>query len=485
MKKAAITLLILASPPAVASDGRHYTVAPGDTLSSISLRLFGDANYWPKLWALNGKNIPNPHRIRPSTILVFSPGSTTSMPTVSLTDRIRLGSAAPKKKRSDEWRNLPPQPWEQVEISLPESVDSLGFDLKTRYTFPRTKGLELPWIAMSDTVDEIGTIFASRAENKFLTMGDLVYIREEDEGLEEGKTLAITTSPSVLKASFFSRKGYAYPILGKVKILGKKQGVWVGQIDEARASIERDSCFLIENPPRVAVGEPIAAPEAVAANFLVERGSDLRFSAQHKIAFIDRGTNDGLSEGMILRSYQHRDPFNERRISSKDVVIAADVQVVQASERFSTVLVTRTIQDPIEHGTPLFALTDVTDYKKQKINLATEVDSGEAPMESAPPVEGTTEELEEPAAPATPPEGNDLDQLEEENGLTDEEKANLNQLEKHEPETTEPQPEPTSTSEPESAEPETSSSESSSTEPSESSSNEEQTPESTEEAPAF
>jgi hypothetical protein len=485
VKKVAITLLILVSPPALASGERLYTVVRGDTLSSISLRLFGDPNYWPKLWALNGKKIPNPHRIRPSTVLVLAPGSTTTMPSVALTDRIHSSSAAPKKKRSDEWRSLPPQPWEQVEISLPEDVDSLGFDLKTRYVFPRTKGMELPWIAMSDTIDAIGTIFASRGENKFLTMGDLVYIREEDEGLEEGKTLAITTSPSILKASFFSRKGYAYPILGKVKILGKKQGVWIGQIEEARASIERESCFLIENPARATVGEPIAAPEDVSANFLVERGSDLRFSAQHKVAFIDRGTNDGISEGMILRAYQYRDPYNERKISSKDVAISADVQVIQASEKFSTVLVTRTIQDPIEHGTPVVALTDVSDYKRQKINLASDVDDGEAPIESVPPVEGAPEEPEGPPAPESSPEVNDLDQLEQENGLTDEEKANLNQLEKHQESASEPQPEPTPTSAPEASEPEAPSSETTDTEPSEPSSDEEPTTESTEEAPAF
>jgi hypothetical protein len=453
VKKAAVTLLILASSPALAAGERTYTVAKGDTLSSISLRLFGDANYWPKLWALNGRKITNPHRIRPSTVLAFSPGSTTLMPSVTVTDRIRSTSAAPrKKKRSEEWRELPLQPWEQIEISLPENVDSLGFDLKTRYVFPRTKGIEIPWIAASDTIDSIGTIFASRGENKFLTMGDIVYIREESEGLEEGKVLAITTTPAVLKASFFSRKGYGYPVLGTVKIIGKKEGVWVGQIDEARASIERGSCFLVDNPPRALVGPPVAAPEAVEGNFILERGSDIMFSAQHKIAFVDRGTNDGITEGMVLRAYQHRDPFNDRKITSADVVVSGDVQIIQASERFSLALVIRTVHEPIEHGTQLVALTDVTDLQKQKINLASDVDSGEAQEEAAPPKEGESPLPEvEGTTPAAPVEGNELDSLEQDQSLTDEEKANLEQLEKHEGKLQEdsgegePSPQPTTT----------------------------------------
>jgi hypothetical protein len=458
VKKAAVTLLILASAPALAAGERTYTVAKGDTLSSISLRLFGDANYWPKLWSLNGKKIPNPHRIRPSTVLVFMPGSTTRMPSVVVADRIRSTAAAPqKKKRSEEWRDLPNQPWEQIEISVPEDVDSLGFDLKTRYVFPRTKGIELPWIAASDTFDSIGTIFASRGENKFLTMGDLVYIRKESEGLEVGKVLAITTTPPVLKASFFARKGYAYPILGRVKIIGQKKGIWLGQIEEARASIERGSCFLINNPPRAVVGPPIAAPEAVEGNFILERGSDIMFSAQHKIAFVDRGTNDGITEGMVLRAYQHRDPFNDRKITSADVVVSGEVQIIQASERFSLALVIRTVHEPIEHGTPLVALTDVTDLQKQKINLATDVDSGEAQEEPAPSTEEGNGTGLEGAAPGAPAAGNELDSLEQDQSLTDEEKANLEQLEKHQGQAQEnsgegePSPEPTATPPPDTA----------------------------------
>ena len=65
-----------------------YTIAKGDTLYDISKRLFGDPNYWPKIWALNGANIPNPHLIYPSRVLKFSPGTTTSLPSLEVRDSL-------------------------------------------------------------------------------------------------------------------------------------------------------------------------------------------------------------------------------------------------------------------------------------------------------------------------------------------------------------------------------------------------------------
>ncbi len=459
---ASLTLFLASSPadsatipPAVSDEDwmriaesqldQTYTIAKGDTLYDISKKLFGDANYWPKIWAINGRKIPNPHLIYPSNTLVFSPGGPDSLPSLEVRESLAADSsqadaaatgdamsdspvrrARPRKLRSQEWRDLPPQPWEEVQVSLPETVDDQGFDLSTRYLFPPTRGMELPWWSASDPIDSLGTITGSRDENKFLTTGDWIYVRDNGRDLPTDTTFVITTAPSVLKASFFGRKGYAYPILGKVRIVGKKNGLWIGRIESARASIERDSCFLIPDVARVDVPAPVAAPEPIEATFIVERGSEVAFSSQHKIAFIDRGTNDGLTPGMVLRSYQSRDPYDGRRLTRADVIVAGDVQVLQASERFSTVLVIRSPGQIIDHGTRLTALTDVADLEKQKVNLARDVD---APEESTNETDGVPAPSEEGAAPDAEAE-NDLDQLETSDELTDEEKKSLDQLEK-------------------------------------------------------
>jgi resuscitation-promoting factor RpfC len=51
--------------PATAHHGSHYvTVRPGDTLSSISQREYGQAADWPALWWINRHRTPDPAMIR-------------------------------------------------------------------------------------------------------------------------------------------------------------------------------------------------------------------------------------------------------------------------------------------------------------------------------------------------------------------------------------------------------------------------------------
>ncbi len=61
-----------------------FIVEKGNTLESISRTLFGDAQFWPKIWALNHEQISNPHQIYPGLKIYFFPGTGSDMPTVSL-----------------------------------------------------------------------------------------------------------------------------------------------------------------------------------------------------------------------------------------------------------------------------------------------------------------------------------------------------------------------------------------------------------------
>ncbi len=53
---------------------RTYLVQQGDTLYGISKTLFGDAEFWPKVWSINS-NITNPHLIERNQVIYFSGGT--------------------------------------------------------------------------------------------------------------------------------------------------------------------------------------------------------------------------------------------------------------------------------------------------------------------------------------------------------------------------------------------------------------------------
>lgn len=52
-----------------------YIVKPGDSLSKIARRFYGDANQWKKIHAANRDAIPNPDLIHPGLQLTI-PGAT-------------------------------------------------------------------------------------------------------------------------------------------------------------------------------------------------------------------------------------------------------------------------------------------------------------------------------------------------------------------------------------------------------------------------
>ena len=63
---------------------RLYEVQKGDTLWSISKILFGDPNFWPKLWAINKQGILNPHFINPKMKILFFEGTEEAAPTLTV-----------------------------------------------------------------------------------------------------------------------------------------------------------------------------------------------------------------------------------------------------------------------------------------------------------------------------------------------------------------------------------------------------------------
>lgn len=61
-----------------------YTIQKGDNLYNISGTLFGDSQFWPKIWSLNEMDILNPHFIRPGNPIYFYPGTYDQPPTIGV-----------------------------------------------------------------------------------------------------------------------------------------------------------------------------------------------------------------------------------------------------------------------------------------------------------------------------------------------------------------------------------------------------------------
>ena len=368
-----------------------FPVVQGNTLYGISKELFGDAKYWPKIWALNNGTILNPHKIRPGQVVAFLGGTSTSLPGVSVIDIGKAPSDAStsvplspleqpadlsqatnkepappvERPRSEEWKALPTQKWEASQIELTKTNESpiLGSQAGTTAmdrmrTWP-DRGVQLEAIPMTDQAESIGVITGSRSESLFIGKGDMVYI-EADGDLTIGETYSVTRKdPSLIKSRKSDRSGWAHENSGTLKILALKEGVYVGEILDNSAEIQRGDT-LLPLVRKVKFTQPKAGPAPLEATLILHKGSSAYATAQYKQVFIDRGSDDGVQPGMVFRSYQYWDPGTGERFTDSDFIIDADILVMHTTEEFSIGVVLSSMS-PVVEGSTLVLLTDISD----------------------------------------------------------------------------------------------------------------------------
>lgn len=405
-----------------------YLIEKGDNLWEISKRLFGDGNYWPKVWAINNGSITNPHLVIPGKAVVFSPGSGSSLPSVAIGNETEstpnnlaqfesgIRVDLPTGSRSSEWKKLPRQAWEQINVTLPPEVDPQGFDRRNRVTFSKSSGFELGAYVFNDELDVISEIKNSGSPANGLTLADEIYLeRDEDAPLEVGKEYTVTQKPTVLSGD--GNTGYVYENRGTIRVIGEREDLYIAQIVSARIDLRRGD-LIVGLFERVGDPNPIPGPEPLEAELFVDPVYSTSTTAEHKLVFINLGSEDGIQPGMVFRAYDDRDSSNGEFISDSNIVGIADFQVVQTSEEFSAAVV-RTSTKTVEKGVRVVLLTEVSDL----IQKFGETEKTAPPQETLEPEEDLESEV-----PSS--EEEDLDGFEEDDGsLTPDEEKELQQLE--------------------------------------------------------
>lgn len=357
-----------------------YEISKGDSLSAVSKRMFGDVEYWGKVWALNQRNITNPHLIHPGLRVAFTPGTGDSLPQLAFADSDSDTTGGPSPSRplySDnpkglfssgktpkgEWKKLPTQPWEYYAVKKTDvRSDKLGFDKNSVIKIARAKGLEIPMLAASEPYEALGEITGTTKESSAIGIHEPVYI-EAVEGLQVGETYTVTDpDPRKVKFTTGSRQAFMYTNKAKIRIVSVRDEVFIGVVTELRDPIFRGDILI----PRIDKFEDTQLRPG-SSPLVAEVGFDRYFSTyattQHKFVTLNAGTVDGIEPGMVFRSYQYDDPYNGRDIMKANIVIRADFWVVQASEKVSVALVV-TSDLQVEDHAPVTLLTDLSQLKR-------------------------------------------------------------------------------------------------------------------------
>ncbi|MEK6706677.1 MAG: hypothetical protein AABZ06_12905, partial [Bdellovibrionota bacterium] len=354
----------------------------------------------------------NPHQIKPKNLIAFMPGTGTSLPAVAIMkpeDNPRKAHEYQdatieqlSKKRSDEWKRLPKQRWETFEFAMPAEVDPHGIDRRSKITFKTTVDFNLEAIVSSEEFELQSSILASHSPSENLVIGDNVYI-DSSAQLTENTVFAVTEGPTKIKASRSGRTAYSYYILGTIKITGVRDSMYIGTVLSTRHFIPRRS-YLIPLPARAKEVKPIAAPKPLRGEVVLDHSFSTSVTSQQKQVYIDLGSNDGVTEGMVFRAYHHIDPATGKTITRSHVMINADMMAVQISKEFSTAIVLSG-GHTISEQTPVVLLNDVSDVRKSGFQ--------KAPIEALEPGEEELESLGEGGSETSEEEKKELEQLEE------------------------------------------------------------------------
>ncbi len=444
----------------------RYEISRGDTLWDISARLFGEARVWPKIWEINNTEILNPHMIEPRMLLVFNTGSGMTLPSITLKSTGTMTvknhySIAPgdhpgsvwderTPMPSREWKNLARQSWENVRVDLPANIDKDGFDSKNRvYLTKPATGVDLPHFIACKPVEPLATVVGTRSISNFVDRGSEVTLKlSGTTPLEVGKMYTLV-DPEPLTVESKPRTALSYAINGRVKILGLQNGTFIGEIQAIKNPVVRGS-LVVEEIKRVDKMAPVAGATKVKGSLIADRRTGAFMSGQNKWVYIDRGTKDGVDRGMIFRIFQNQDPKNGKRLTSGDVFVQGDVQILQGCENFSVGLFIWSRGEVPE----LYEGALISDVSDEKVRFyfngsASDLETGEVPALQAPsgiidapkpaPKEAIVGPSENPdmltPAPPVPEkpagEADDwLDKLDNNQELKSEEENELQQLEK-------------------------------------------------------
>jgi hypothetical protein len=405
-----VTLIGLAALKAHA----EYEIRPGDTLSGLAKSQYGSFEKWKELYDLNKPQIRNPDLIFPGQRLKLLEGDAAEMiaaatPMTEASGEIKSDVARPvassnskKKRLSEEWRLLPLQNWEKFVFKSDPAIDPDGFDRRSRVAKVIVDKTHASSTISGDRIPIHGEIVGARTDFSGIAIGDQVFIRQ-DENLQIGKTYSITTGPEKVESERDGRVGFVYPLQGTVRLVGVRDGVFIGTVVSMSGMVYRNQ-LLIPEVKHLQIGKPLAASGAIEATVITPEADQDKMLGSQQLLFLDVGQSDGVKNGMVFRNFVHEDPLSKEEISSKDFLIESEIQILEAYDRFSAAMVIRS-RSHLKSGDTVVALTDLKDLNRHQ------------GMQTIIQDKASTDEI------------NELDQMDSADGLGEKERQDLKQLE--------------------------------------------------------
>ena len=300
---------------------KEYKVLKGDTLWDISSKEIKDPFLWPKIWKEN-PDIKNPDRI--------SPSQTIKIPLRLIQKEQEEEAATEKASAVTETAKAEPKKEEQL-----KPVERKIEPVKKNYAADESLIVSSGYITdfiKKEMIKGVGRISGSPSGRTLFGESDYVYIKTDTPANTGTKFYVMRPTTLIRHPKTKLKLGYHIAVPGVLEVIGMENGETKAKITrsygDVRAGDMLDPFYEVE--PVIEEESP-RRPDV--SGFVIASHYMKLISGSYDILFIDKGKNDGLELGDILKT-RSVDKYNNSRTSGV-------IQIINLKPATATAIVKR------------------------------------------------------------------------------------------------------------------------------------------------
>lgn len=344
---AGLVMLSLAAPaPAADPAGfETYVVRPGDTLSSIAGRIFGDAKRWREILTENPQ-VTNPNRIYPGDALLVPVPQTAAPPagyggelaaSAGVEATVVAGPDSPEEApgsgaSTDQAAAVPEEAPAVEPVAESPPVQLVAVVNPALYRSAGSITERLPQVA----------IVAAEDEREMLATGDAAVI---NAAISPGARFTVVRADRrVFHPTTGAYLGWLVRVLGTAEVTCGGETTSTVMLSGMRLPAGIGDYLAPFNPDDRLEENALAGkikPECIAAGasdaVVVAFDEDQEVGSERDLAYIDRGSAGGVAPGRRFLIY--------REIAQGGRVTVGELQVLRVGERTATALITSSVQE--------------------------------------------------------------------------------------------------------------------------------------------
>ena len=356
----------------------QYSLQKGETLWTLSQMLYGDGQYWPRVWAQN-KAIANPHLVRPGHQLQFMLGSEDDTPAFRFSEDggdagLELVAGPGNQIVDIPPPEVPPKPILKVPSSFPEwqsvfrkrpdqFLDDSGIADK------RIKQIEKIYLrayVQEKPVKQeaVGEFMENDSEAGLPITNQYVYVKVKKGAGQPGLRMLVVRDGGQLmrlnKQWNPKKRPYLVQITAEIELREMTPAKFESE-DKKKFDAYR---AIVKTTTGLSQSDGLLIPGRLQSITLERKGSPSTGQAQvigsekHQasamfgpgdLVFLDKGSGGGIEVGQLLDVYADRTIRRNKAVVTHSPAVSGTIKVVKVSGNVSTaVLLTAT--DSIQQG---------------------------------------------------------------------------------------------------------------------------------------